>query len=100
MSSDVVASRKLLHLIVGICLRHYVVVVSLRRSESAQRAAVNAVRLVAALLAEAVREGGEMGSAAVRMILPPLMKPMLTGVLAKVRMWASPDESIQRCYTA
>ena len=84
MVADSAALWKLLHLVVGICLRHTIMGATLKRSEASQRSAVNAVRLVAALLGEAVREGGVAGSATVRMVLPPLLKPMLTGILAKV----------------
>ena len=38
-----------------------------------------------ALLAEAVIAAGEAGRSVIRMVLPPLLKPMLVDILAKVR---------------
>lgn len=70
---------------VGICLRYYILRAAQSSSPAAQRCAVNAVRLAGALLAEAVISGGEAGRSVVRMVLPPLLKPMLVDILAKVR---------------
>lgn len=77
--------QKLLHLVVGICLRHYILGAALAPSAAAQRSAVNAVRLAAALVAEAVDVGSEAGRGVVRLVLPPLLKPMLVDLLGKVR---------------
>lgn len=75
----------MLHLVVGIFLRHYILGAALSSSAAAQRWAVTAVRVAAAILADAVSVGGEGGREVVRLVLPPLLKPMLVDVLAKVR---------------
>ena len=77
--------QKLLHLVVGICLRHYILGAAQSSTPAAQRCAINAVRIAGALLAESVIAAGEAGRSVVRMVLPPLLKPMLVDILAKVR---------------
>ena len=84
--ADLEAMQKLLHLVVGICLRQFILSAAQSSSPGAQRCASNAIRLASAILTEAVNAGNEAGRNVVRMVIPPLLKPMLVDLLAKVRL--------------